>query len=61
MPTYTVLNGKHWVNINGTLKPFAKGETVELPKEVAESFPGRFALVEPAAPPADEGKKAGGK
>lgn len=54
MPTYTVLNGKHWVNINGTLKPIAKGETVELPEEVAASFPGRFALV--PTPAEDKGK-----
>lgn len=57
MPIYTVLNGKHWINDKGTLRPIAKGETVELPEEVAASFPGRFALVTP--PPAED--KGAGK
>jgi len=61
MPKYTVLNGKHWVNEHGTLTAYAKGQTVELPEEVAASFHGRFALVAPAvvAEEKPKGKTAG--
>jgi len=58
MPTYVVLNGKHWKTESGKQVAYPKGSKVELAEEVAASFPGRFRLVAESEPDPEPEEKA---